>query len=755
MVLRVKIKLEKDINLGKITDNDFKESSSISIAKSIIEKNKGFKCYFAENDKTPNLDGSILILEDRIVQSTVEVQIKSLPKKYMDKYGYFYDCDTKIFNVVLKKVTRNPVVLLMVDTNKGLVFYKVITPNYVQKLNIGCNKTKRINFSDEDLFDDNKFKINVAIDDMGKRLAMSLAKKATESFVHLPFYDDALNILKENNAVIIIGHSGVGKSDLSVLLAASFHETHDIIFKQDFSLQDLNLISESVKNEPEKQEVILLDDFLGQNELGDAEYITTLHKLIKCLLKLPSKKIILNAREGIFKNLYANNSNFFAMLRNEVKEVKIDYSNVTDKSKLEIIAKYIRHWNLSEEYIIELTSDIKKMENILESEFFTPLIVKHSTNPKFITAKTFADTFIERLENPDSIWEMEYKCLNENAKVYLHTLFSLTNSMVDKNIVDKCYENRLLSGDKRYDDESTDNTFARLENTLIIYVDGNIKFSHPSLNQYLFKNIGLEERKKIVKSAKYIEQLERFDNNFIKDIILDLLLTGKFFELSVLPVPIFIYGSDEPIGLMNHISLKFIKYINKYNIRDKKFEELLCTILENVVKNRLYMMHSLSDIIDLLFSDYYDFSIFISNTDFSQTLFDYADSSNIQKLLKLFIQTTDGRYDYLTLPNYIQVSIDDAISDIAEIGTLNYIESILDEVIDVHNENCEDEYYDDCCQSIVEDLTENYFDEITESAKEAKVKFIETTKLINVKKDIEYKIISDYTHDIIMNKLKS
>lgn len=146
-----------DINIGKITENDFKESDAISIAKNVIERNRKFKTYFNEMDKRANLDGSMSIIYNGRECMMIDVQIKALPLNY--KCGkrtnqYYYDCDTKVFNVVRLNLTLNPVVLILVDIYMKRVFCILLTQKYVADLHVGKKYSKRIFWGDENEFDD-------------------------------------------------------------------------------------------------------------------------------------------------------------------------------------------------------------------------------------------------------------------------------------------------------------------------------------------------------------------------------------------------------------------------------------------------------------------------------------------------------------------------------------------------------------------------------------------------------------------------
>jgi hypothetical protein len=146
--------MNRDINLGKVDKNGFKESKSAGIAKIVIEHNNKIKTHFLEMDKTPNFDGKLMILEGSFERITVEVQIKTIPEKIKrnTKGEFSFMCDTKAMNSVMEKVTFNPIVLIAVDIENFVVYYKLLTREFVSDLEIGKKKTKTICFSEEDKF---------------------------------------------------------------------------------------------------------------------------------------------------------------------------------------------------------------------------------------------------------------------------------------------------------------------------------------------------------------------------------------------------------------------------------------------------------------------------------------------------------------------------------------------------------------------------------------------------------------------------
>lgn len=202
--------LDDRINLGKVTENDFKESDSVTVLRKIVEKNRRIKVRNLEAEKIPNLDGKLMILDDNMVErNTIEIQIKTLPHGYDKSKPYKYSCDTKAFNVVLYHITLNPVVLIMVDTVNEKVYWKNITKQYAQSLKIDFQKNKTVYFTDKDLFDENKFikEMNSSYEQLFEKLDSNNINKSTiitnvaeksDDYIELQTQVDRLNNMFEN-----------------------------------------------------------------------------------------------------------------------------------------------------------------------------------------------------------------------------------------------------------------------------------------------------------------------------------------------------------------------------------------------------------------------------------------------------------------------------------------------------------------------------------------------------------------------------
>lgn len=147
----------KSVNLGGYHDNDFKESDSISIATQIIEHGHQCKTHFLKEDKVANIDGRISILLGSFEFQIVEAQIKALPEDIDATKPFKFSCDTKIINFARLKVSANPVALFVVDVKRTKLFFKILTHEYVDYLDIGNQASKTIHFNHDDEYSDEAF----------------------------------------------------------------------------------------------------------------------------------------------------------------------------------------------------------------------------------------------------------------------------------------------------------------------------------------------------------------------------------------------------------------------------------------------------------------------------------------------------------------------------------------------------------------------------------------------------------------------
>ena len=116
-----------------ITPNVISEKSSVYFVEQLFLGSEA-NPYLSENDKTPNYDGIIELLEDQIICGKITVQVKSYSHKY-DGLKKF-DIPTSLLGYA-QKVPTEIVLLLVVDHANGVVYWKHISNEFISQ-----NKSK-------------------------------------------------------------------------------------------------------------------------------------------------------------------------------------------------------------------------------------------------------------------------------------------------------------------------------------------------------------------------------------------------------------------------------------------------------------------------------------------------------------------------------------------------------------------------------------------------------------------------------------
>lgn len=143
-----------DPNPASHCQNNFRDEKAISCVSYIISKNcnNSVITKLDSIDKWPNIDGYIELQENNILVGKVEVQVKTLPKEN----DYKFPCPVS-FLAYIEKVSVNPVILLLVDTNEDYVYWCHLSDEYVRSLDYKNNKKSyTIPLDKDNYFDINK-----------------------------------------------------------------------------------------------------------------------------------------------------------------------------------------------------------------------------------------------------------------------------------------------------------------------------------------------------------------------------------------------------------------------------------------------------------------------------------------------------------------------------------------------------------------------------------------------------------------------
>lgn len=136
----------------------------------------------------------------------------------------------------------------------------------------------------------------------------------------------------------------------------------------------------------------------------------------------------------------------------------------------------------------------KNYRKIVLHRNYTPRIVEYVTNKNRITniiANEYSSFILSCLDNPTEIWSNEYyKRLSMEDRLFITTLYSLTETEVEESIFRRAYNYRLLN--KNYIDTTRnffDESLTHLNNSMVMIIDKNgermISVINPSVNDFL------------------------------------------------------------------------------------------------------------------------------------------------------------------------------------------------------------------------------------------------------------------------------
>ena len=313
-------------------------------------------------------------------------------------------------------------------------------------------------------------------------------------FVRTSAFDKALKVLESNQPLCIIGDPGVGKSITSKMLVLHYAaQGYRVRYTTDVS--DLKSLKKALRDDASAKEVILLDDCFGQAyfEMKFSQS-TELVALIKYVNLHPNKVLILNSRVTIFQEARERQQDLIRSLDREEFHVQfLNMNGLTNVEKAKILYNHLTFSGIPDVFFAEIQTD-QRYFNIIYHPNYNPRIIEYVCSPSFcknITANRFYFCFLEQLDRPQKMWQSEYEYhLQPADRILLQTIYSLTKTTVNAELVRLCFERRILSLpeiDKTIGQYSR--SLKRLNKSFIKILDnrGNHELSmqNPSVNDYL------------------------------------------------------------------------------------------------------------------------------------------------------------------------------------------------------------------------------------------------------------------------------
>ncbi|MBC3539292.1 restriction endonuclease [Rufibacter sediminis] len=365
--------------------------------------------------------------------------------------------------------------------------------------------------------------INNAIEGRSRHLLEKISKNI-QLYVVTKKLDDANKILQKEKLLLITGQPGIGKTTLAEVILIERARSNYKIYKVNNITEAEDIIS---PNDDEKQ-IFYFDDFLGANyfEIINANKTETqLTAFVDRVKNTPNKFLILTTRTVILNHAIEKYEKIsHSRLATQQFEIKL-----TDYSKYEkalILYNHIYFKGLRKDFI-EVIINEKFYKTIIQHKNYTPRIIEFITDNSKIenfSPQNYVQYILNNLNNPREIWRFSFiNQINYLDQCLLLTLFTFGNSTSENALIhafdsrlefEKNEHNQIISSGQFYQSiKILLNGFIRANLYDTNIPEREYAFINPSLTDFL---IGLvsesyPERKSIVSSITFIEQLNRFN----------------------------------------------------------------------------------------------------------------------------------------------------------------------------------------------------------------------------------------------------
>lgn len=550
-------------------------------------------------------------------------------------------------------------------------------------------------------------------------------------FVQTEIYEQCIEHLDKHGLLMITGGPGVGKTITSKMLVLYFATQG---FRVRYTTNgDITDIKKSLSSEKECKEIVLLDDCLGQHYFNMKHtQENELLSLIKYVKLSKNKKLILNSRITIFNEAKERSIEFNTFFQEKkIRNFTICIDEITPLEKAKIFYNHLIYKRIPKEYYNNIKSD-KNYMRIVQHSNYTPRIIEHvtyATNYLKVAPTEYFNYIIKNISNPNDIWKNEFeRRLQEVDRAFISTLYSLTDTNVEYEVLKKCFDSRLSQMNNiDYTVDNYESILSRLNQSIINIIDnkGNMHIGviNPSVNDYMksvFDRNKLELNE-VRRSISNYKQLERcYSKEELPNICSEFVVSGKIDNID--------------FSTENEKNYFLASCICKYNIKKVRYRKVIFNYLSNIYG--YYFSHndwlSHIDILDCLLNkklySYYSINKFILKEDYIHDLLfdlDLEDLITTINILSKFYH--ENNVDFIWFRSLCKTAIDTAVSSYVEsIDAYDYCDNYdIDELINnniitwYYNDDVEEEFDKDAAtEELKKWVTEDIENEVLEKLSE-------------------------------------
>ncbi|AEV31784.1 hypothetical protein Oweho_0771 [Owenweeksia hongkongensis DSM 17368] len=335
--------------------------------------------------------------------------------------------------------------------------------------------------------------------------------------------DDANKILNEKKLLLITGQPGIGKTTLADILLFDRAKKGFKIYK----VENIREAEDVISVDSDEKQLFYFDDFLGANyfEIINANKTETqLTSFVERVKNSPNKYLILTTRTVILNHAIEKYEKIsHSKMANNQFELKL--TDYTRFEKALILYNHLYFTNVSEELYNSILTD-QFYRTIIRHKNYTPRIIEFITDKtkiESLSPEQYLQFILNNLNNPSEIWRYSFNNQIEYLdKCLLLTLFTFPREIDEPTLIN-AFESRLEFEKNSHNQIINSDQF---NSSVKILLNGFISstiikrpkkireysFINPSLGDFLigYCQNSFQERKSILSSIKYAEQLHQF-----------------------------------------------------------------------------------------------------------------------------------------------------------------------------------------------------------------------------------------------------
>lgn len=527
-------------NYADLSDFEFEY-----LAQDIMEKKLGVKLHIFGKGRDTGIDltddaknTEVIIQVKHYYKSTAANLINEL-RKEVDKVNlhkpkkYFVICSTTLLPQHVKTIFE--LFQNFMESTHNILSIQDIDEFLQQEENVQIVKKNFKLWLHADIFLSEMSSRNVFFD---SQVLLTQIKDRQKLFVQTEAYNVGLKYLNEHRALFIVGMPGTGKTIMSQMYVL-FFASKGYTVKYSTDGEDIKALKNAISGNPDLKEVILIDDCLGQRyfKMHDTQGSQVL-SLIRYVRANPNKILISNSRITIFNEANKRGREMFiALERKELKVYILNADMLNEIEKAKILYNHLYFSEIPEQHFKYIRQE-KRYFLILRHKNYVPRLCEYIVLPSFYEGTSPEEYFLKVIgifDNPEAIWETEFdERIQATDRILLTTLFSLTDNLVDYEILEQCFNYRIRNNANV---DKTINNFElslqRLNGSMLRIASNRgvrqVGVMNPSVNDFLKSKIdrNFGDKQDIIANIITIDQAIRILGHTADTFLLDKVTDGS------------------------------------------------------------------------------------------------------------------------------------------------------------------------------------------------------------------------------------